>query len=80
MNHNGTGQIQAPVADATQEVVGTIERVATVVYTLLVEEAELTTREVAERTGLTWQGAEQMLDKASRVVPITKYESRWRRF
>lgn len=81
MNANGTGQVQAgPVIEPSREVVGTTERVAKVVYHLLVEDAEMTTAEVAAMTGITWQGAEQLLDRASRVVPITKYESKWRRF
>ena len=72
------------IADSTglvteDKAVGTTERVALVVYHIL-EGAEMTTAEVAALSGLkTWEGAERMLDRASRVVPITKYESRWRR-
>lgn len=73
MTLNGTGTM------TEERAVGTTERVALVVYHLL-EGAELTTAEVQDMAGLkNWEGAERLLDKASRVVPITKYESRWRR-
>lgn len=74
MSVNGTG-----IVNPGAEVHGTTERVALVVFHLL-EGAELTTAEVADMAGVQWSGAEKMLDKASRVVPITKYESKWRRF
>lgn len=63
-----------------ERAINTTERVALVVYHLL-EGAELTTAEVQEMAGLkNWEGAERMLDKASRVVPITKFDSKWKRF
>lgn len=89
MGLNGTGQAEA--GDLTAEYTAqeraahfhdlstTTERVAFMVFQLL-EGAEYTTRDVARLTSMTWQGADEMLNKASRVVPITKYNTRWRRF
>lgn len=50
----------------------TTERVALVVYRLL-GGASMTTREVAEIAEMTWHGADKMLDRASRVVPLVSF-------
>lgn len=57
----------------------TTERVAYAVYQIL-EGAELTTAQIAEITHMTWVGADEMLNRASRVVPIAKVDTRWKRF
>lgn len=53
------------------------ERVALVVYRLL-DGAEMTTAEVAELAEMTWHGAEKLLDRASRTVPVFKDGQVWR--
>jgi hypothetical protein len=37
--------------------------------------AQLTTRQVADRLGITWVGAHVLLDKLSSVIPITRDDS-----
>jgi len=37
--------------------------------------AQLTTRQVADKLGLTWVGAHVLLEKLSGVIPITRDES-----
>ena len=40
--------------------------------------AELTTAEIAQRVGVTYQGARAMMDKISRVVPVYVDNGLWR--
>ncbi len=56
----------------------TTERVAVVVL-CLADGGKLTTAEVAELAGVSWHGAELMLERASRVVPIVKAGGVWQR-
>ncbi len=37
--------------------------------------AQLTTRQVADKLGVTWMGAHFLLDKLSLVIPITRDDS-----
>lgn len=37
-----------------------------------------TTADIAERFGMTWQGAYRMMSNVSRVVPLTTENGRWR--
>jgi hypothetical protein len=54
----------------------TTERVAYAAFHVL-EGAVLTTAQVAEMTNMTWQGADELMNRMSRVVPIVKIDSRW---
>jgi hypothetical protein len=53
------------------------ERIFIVAYALAKGE-QLTTRQIAKMTGITWQGARQMMDKGSRVVPVYRDGRLWR--
>lgn len=52
------------------------ERAALAIYEIL-EGRELTTAEIAERTGIQWHGAHKMMNNVSRVVPITQRNGVW---
>lgn len=56
----------------------TTERAAAITYELTIGR-ELSTSEIADKYGITVSGAEKMLDKISRQVPIYKDNSRWKR-
>jgi hypothetical protein len=66
----GIVRMLPPDGERSRSEMVTTERVALVVYRLL---------DGAEMAEMTWQGAERLLDRASRVVPITKHEGRWAR-
>ena len=55
----------------------TTERVGLVVHRLTLGESA-TTLEIAAWTGLTRFGAWEMLDKLTRVIPLTLIDGRWR--
>lgn len=56
------------------------EKAAEVTY-LIIQGQEMTTSDVAERFGTTWQGADKLMNKVSRRVPIYKDErdTRWKK-
>ena len=64
-----------PNSSSTEEMVVT-ERAALVAF-WLAKGAQWTVSEVAERTGLTRQGAEYLLKTMSRVIPIYVDDGRW---
>lgn len=45
---------------------------------LLLQGNKLTTAGVATLTGLTWEGAEYMMDRISGVLPVVKEDGIWR--
>lgn len=47
---------------------------------LIVRGAAPTTAEIAERYGITWQGAYMMMSRISGVVPLIQDGQRWRLF
>lgn len=55
------------------------ERVAYVAF-MLAEGAEYSTAEVAHKCGISLRGAYALMNKASRVIPIYKEGTRWKRF
>ena len=55
------------------------ERASIVVYELCVNDRQMTTAEIAERVGTTSQGAWQMMQRISRVVPVDQRRGRWTR-
>ena len=67
---NGTGQVDDGYTAQ--------ERAALVTYQL-VSGAEMSTAEIAERTGLSRAGAWHMMNRVSRVVPLYQDGGRWRR-
>lgn len=74
MNPNGTAALDESISDYTAQ-----ERAALTAFYIL-EGAEMTTAEIAERVGLTHQGAWSMMQRVARVVPVYQDEGRWRRF
>lgn len=52
------------------------ERIALVVY-LLAQGECFTTRQIANRVGITPDGASLLLRKASRVIPLAEYRGVW---
>jgi hypothetical protein len=52
---------------------------ASYVTFLLLQGNELTTAGIATLTGLTWDGAEYMMDMISGVLPIVKVGGKWRK-
>lgn len=68
----GTG-IVTPGADYTAQ-----ERAALITFQLL-EGAQMTTSEIAQRIGVTYHGARYMMEKVSRVVPVYEDGGRWSR-
>jgi hypothetical protein len=52
---------------------------ASYVTFLLLQGNELTTAGIATLTGLTWEGAEYMMDMISGVLPIVKVNGKWRK-
>lgn len=55
------------------------EKAAAITW-LIAGGAEFTTPEIAERLGVTFQGAHYLMHGISRVIPITQERGRWRRF
>ena len=53
---------------------------AVIAFDALVKSDGLTTGEIAGLTGISWQGADKMMDSISRVLPVTKHDSRWKLF
>lgn len=51
---------------------------AGLVTLLLIGGSEMTTEGIAKVTGLTWDGAEYMMDMLSAVIPIVKECGKWR--
>lgn len=51
---------------------------AALITILLRGGSELTTDGVARVTGLTWKGAEYMMDMLGGVLPIVKVDEKWR--
>lgn len=45
---------------------------------LLIGGSEMTTEGIAKVVGLTWDGAEYMMDMLSAVIPIVKENGKWR--
>jgi hypothetical protein len=54
----------------------TTERVALVVYRLTLG-GRYTTNDIAEMTGITYQGAAYMMAKISRMVPVVRWGGKW---
>lgn len=71
MNPNGTSV--SVIAETTTE------RVAYVAFQVALG-AEFTTAEIAAKCGITPRGADKLMERASRVIPIVKMESRWTRY
>jgi hypothetical protein len=44
----------------------------------LLDGAQLSTREIASRTGMTWHGARYMLEMLSLTLPIVHVDGTWR--
>lgn len=55
------------------------ERAAMVTLKMALGE-EATTAEIAEQFGMTWHGADKMMNRISRVIPLMKDGSRWKKF
>jgi predicted ArsR family transcriptional regulator len=56
------------------------ERAARVVFWLCAKHEALTTKEIAERIGISPRGTRKLLCRLSRVVPIHQYEKHWHGF
>lgn len=57
----------------------TTERAAEITY-MVMQGDEFTTLDIARRYSMTWAGADRMLNKISRRVPIYKDDdSKWRK-
>jgi len=52
------------------------ERTAVIVW-LLADGARLRTIDIARLLGINWRGAYRMMERISRVTPVTQVERRW---
>ena len=55
------------------------ERTAVIVW-LLADGARLRTVDIARLLGIDWQGAYRMMERISRVTPVTQVEKRWQKY
>lgn len=72
---NSTGVLSASHGGLSAQ-----QRAAFVTYQIFEHEAEFTTTEIADMLGMTVTGAHLMMDRLSGVLPLVRYNSRWRRF